>query len=268
MRLLTLIVSLLLTVTTLAQVPSRPEPQRLVNDFAGVLTEGTRESLERRLTAFDDSTSNQIVVVTVSDLGGLEIADFAQQLGESWGVGSKGTNNGIVILVKPKTEESKGNAFIATGYGLEGVLPDITCRHIVTDKMIPCFKVDDYTGGIIAGVEAVVEAANGEYHVEREEEVDDVYVYGVLGISVLLILLYLASRAYINRYKEAKTQREKITTTMTFIFVIASIYAFFANVIFSIISFFGGSSDKDSDSDSFGGFGGGSFGGGGGGGSW
>ena len=113
-----------------AQIPQRPSPPCLVNDLANVFSEEQRQELEQELVAFNDSTSNQIVIVTVNDLAGYDKMTFAQQIGETWGVGQKKQDNGIVILLKPKNE-TKGEVFIAAGYGLEGALPDAICKRIV-----------------------------------------------------------------------------------------------------------------------------------------
>jgi len=105
-----------------------PEPQvppRLVNDFAGMLTQQEISALEQKLVAFDDTTSTQISIITVSDLMGYDKADYAQRLAELWGIGRQGSDNGVLILVKPKTFSSQGQVQITTGYGLEGAIPDI-----------------------------------------------------------------------------------------------------------------------------------------------
>ncbi len=120
-RRISLITLLLAIVSSVAvAIPPRPQPQRLVNDLAGMFSPAQVEELEHRLVAFDDTTSNQITVVTVSDLEGYEPAEYAVKIGTSWGVGSKDFNNGVVILVKPKTEDSGGKVSIQIGYGLEG----------------------------------------------------------------------------------------------------------------------------------------------------
>ena len=123
---------LLLGLTVLAaaaQVPPRPDPPRLVNDFAGIL--GDCQWLEDSLEKIAVETSNQICVVTMDDLGGYDKAMMAYSIGQQWGVGTQRHRNGVVILVKPKTADSKGDAFIATGYGLEGGITDAACRRIV-----------------------------------------------------------------------------------------------------------------------------------------
>lgn len=268
---LPLVAALLLPAVATAQIPDPPAVPTLVNDFAQLLSSTQKADLEHRLVAYDDSTSTQITVITVNDLEGLPIAEYAQELGEKWGVGAKGKDNGVVLIVKPKTSDSSGEAFIAPGYGLEGALPDITCRHIVTDRMIPLFKENDYAGGISAGVEAIAQAAIGDFHDARQYDDDDVYVTACFFfVALLLIILYFTGSWYIDRYKKAKTRRERITTTMTFFFILATIYTTLTGLFFRILMVLGtrsGSSGSSRD-DSFGGFGGGSFGGGGGGGRW
>jgi uncharacterized protein len=100
-------------------IPAPMNPPRLVNDFAGILRGEERDALESMLRGYHDTTSTQIYVVTVNDLAGYDISDYAFRLGEKWGVGQKGKNNGVVILIKPKVGNQKGQAFIATGYGME-----------------------------------------------------------------------------------------------------------------------------------------------------
>ena len=147
--------SLLLTITLLFNVlsgnclsaqdiPERPVPPRLVNDFAGMLSGQEAEILEQKLTAFNDSTSNQIAVVTVPSLNGYDLMDYAQRLGEKWGIGQRDLNNGILILVKPKTADSGGEITIVQGYGLEGAIPDLTCSRIIDYEILPAFREADY----------------------------------------------------------------------------------------------------------------------------
>ena len=104
------------SLTVLSQnLPERPVPPRLVNDFAGLLKADEVNALEQKLVAFNDSTSTQIAIVIVPSLLGFDKADFAQRLGDKWGVGQKGSNNGVLILVKPKTSDSNGEVQIAHG---------------------------------------------------------------------------------------------------------------------------------------------------------
>ena len=103
------IVALLLTVLSAAAVavPSRPNPPKLVNDLAAIFSEKQVNELEQKLETFSDTTSNQIAVITVADLEGYAPAEYATKIGIEWGIGSKDFNNGIVILVKPKTPDAR-----------------------------------------------------------------------------------------------------------------------------------------------------------------
>ncbi len=143
-------------------IPSRPNPPTLVTDLADVFSANEEEYLERKLVDFFASTSNQIAVVTVSDLEGYDISDLAFRIGADWGIGSEKFDNGILILLKPKTADSNGQAFIAVGYGLEGVVPDITAKQIVENEMIPRFKEGNMFAGIDNAANVLIELAKGE----------------------------------------------------------------------------------------------------------
>ena len=157
-----LLLLLILTLTLHAQFPPKPVPPRLVNDYAGILTAEQTATLEERLVAFDDSTSNQVMVLIVPDLGGDEIAAFTQNVWNAWGVGNKKYNNGVIVVVKPKNS-TKGQVRIQTGYGLEGALPDIFCSKIIKNEMIPHFQDNDYYGGIVAALDVILPVCAGEY---------------------------------------------------------------------------------------------------------
>nr|MBP7029348.1 TPM domain-containing protein [Bacteroidales bacterium] len=81
----------------------RPDPPRLVNDLAGVLSSGEVKALEDKLVAFNDSTSNQIAILIVNDLQGYDRSEFAFRVANDWGIGQGDLNNGVLVLVKPKT---------------------------------------------------------------------------------------------------------------------------------------------------------------------
>ena len=137
----------------------RPSNQVLVNDFTGTLTADQKDALERKLVAFDDSTSTQIAVVIIPSLNGNEVADFNVKLFRAWGVGNKKTNNGVVLLIAK--DDHRLN--ITTGYGVEGPLPDVTCKEIIDGIIVPKFKGDDYYHGIDEGTTAIMQAVKGEY---------------------------------------------------------------------------------------------------------
>ena len=137
----------------------KPSPPKLVNDYTGTLTADQKQALENKLVAFDDSTSTQIAVVIIPSLNGNDIADYNVKLGRAWGVGGKEFSNGVVLLIAKNDHKLN----IATGYGVEGALPDITCSQIIDDIIVPKFKGDDYYRGIDEGTDAIMQSVKGEY---------------------------------------------------------------------------------------------------------
>src|SRR5882757_433498 len=121
----------------------KPNPPRLVNDAAGVLSPEQVEILEHKLVALDDSSSNQIAVVLIKTLGDYAIEDYATKLFREWGIGNKKTNNGVLIIAA--IDDRK--VWIEVGYGLEGAIPDITANHIIENDLTPNFRSNDYYEG-------------------------------------------------------------------------------------------------------------------------
>jgi uncharacterized protein len=242
------------------KIPDRPNPPRLVNDFTQTLTLDQQATLERKLVAYDDSSSNQIAIVIISSTDDYDPVDFATQLGRAWGVGNKKNNNGVVLLVAKNDRK----VFIAPGYGLEGALPDITCKTIIDNEIVPNFRADDFFRGLDLGTNAIMKAAAGEYKAPAG--------YGnrgrkksggssILGFIILMvIILALFGRGGGGRGGGMFSRRG---------------YGDFATgaVLGSLLGGRGSGGggwggDSGGGGGSFGGFGGGSFGGGGSGGSW
>ena len=144
-------------------IPDRPVPARLVNDNLGVLTHDQQQVLEQKLVDFDKRTSTQIAIVTTDDIAGMDAGDFAVELGKKWGVGNQNFNNGVVFLVYRSKDNTKRKVFIATGAGLEGVLPDYTCSEIVNNEVIPNLKGADFYGALNNGTDAIIKATEGKY---------------------------------------------------------------------------------------------------------
>ncbi|HEY4335643.1 MAG TPA: TPM domain-containing protein [Puia sp.] len=143
-------------------VPAKPTPDRLVNDLANVMTPDQVSALEHKLVNYDDSTSNQIVVVTMPTIGDEDIEEYSVKLFKAWGIGNKKTNNGILILVSIDTRK----VYITTGYGLEGAIPDVTAKAIIDNEIIPNFRSstgDNYYRGFNQAADALIKAAAGEY---------------------------------------------------------------------------------------------------------
>lgn len=168
----------------------KPNPPQAVNDFGNFLESFQRESLERKIRDYNDSTSSAIVIVTVPDLQDYDIADVALKYLRDWGVGTKEKNNGIVILVS----KAERKAWIATGNGMEGVLPDITVKHIVDERMLPYFKEKDFYRGFDNTVDAIIQAAAGEYKAAPKQNGRG-SVISFKGIFFLIIIIiFILSR--------------------------------------------------------------------------
>ena len=258
-RLLTLVILCFTALTVMAQVPARPNPPRLVNDFAGIL--GDCQWLEDSLERIAMETSNQICVVTMDDFGGYDKAWMAYNIGQQWGVGTKANRNGVVILIKPKTAESKGEAFIATGYGLEGAITDATSTRIVNQEMIPYFQDNDYLGGVWAGAKVVRDLAVGEYNEEDYAQQGD---NGALFALIMFFLIFAFFLYLAHKSNQGNGGNRNNGDTGTW----------GGPIIFTTGSDWGrgsswsGGGTWGGGGGGWGGFGGGSFGGGGGGGSW
>jgi uncharacterized protein len=137
-----------------------PKPDHYFNDYASLVNPGTAQQLDRQLENFERETSNQILVVIYKSVPGAgTVEDFAQGAFRAWKVGQKGKNNGAILFIFVNDRK----AWIQTGYGLEGSLPDAICRRIVGDELAPRFQAGDFNGGLTAAVNAMIAATKGEY---------------------------------------------------------------------------------------------------------
>ena len=149
---------------SIAQVPEKPDSMMPIIDMAGIIkNDSLVNALNTRLDSLSRRTTNQIVVVTVNDLGKLEANQFATQLGKQWGIGDKKSNNGRIILVKPRHDKGLGEVYIAPGRGLQGALPDVKCRYITDSIIVPHLKEGDYASGIEAAVNYIEPIVIEEY---------------------------------------------------------------------------------------------------------
>ena len=231
-----------------AQLPSPPNPPRLVNDYTGTLTAHQVSVLEHKLVAYNDSTSTQFLVLLVDDLQGYSIEQYATEIGHSWGVGQQGKNNGAVILVKPKKGSESGKVTISTGYGIEQYVTDATAKRIIEREMIPAFKENDYYTGIDNAVNVMMDLCSGKFTQDDYNDED--------GIPGWLILLFIIAIIVVfTKFSNGGGQSYSGGGSRT-------IWIPMGGGGFSGGGFGGGSSGG------FGGFGGGGFGGGGASGSW
>ncbi len=156
-----------------------------VHDEAKVLSQATIDNLEKQLKVFEDSTTNQIAILIVQSLDGEIIEQYALRTAEKWKLGQKDKDNGILLVVAINDRKMR----IEVGQGLEGPLPDAICNRIIRNEMAPNFRRGDYDAGVIAAINAIMQAVKGEYKAEDGSSSTTNGGGGVLfGLIVLVIL--------------------------------------------------------------------------------
>ncbi|MFA5328961.1 MAG: TPM domain-containing protein [Prolixibacteraceae bacterium] len=246
-------------------IPERPNPPRLVNDLADVLSNQEEQQLETELDQYNDQTLTQICIVTLPSLNGYDISQLAYEIGEKWGVGQKGKNNGIVIVFKPKSGNEKGEVYVAVGYGLEAVIPDaVANRNVVDYEMLPHFKQNDIFGGLEAGSKVLMSLASGEFSAADYQKKTGNKKSDKGGGFILIVLIIIV---LVSIFKGGRGGRYNGGSSVPFWIAMSLLGSSRGSGSFG--GFSGGSGGfGGGGGGGFGGFGGGSFGGGGAGGSW
>lgn len=244
-------------------IPEPQNPPKLYNNFSqempDFLSQGEAEALEKKLVDFAESTSNQIVVLVVDDLAGYEPSEYAAEIGDKWKVGHEKEDNGVVILIKPSGGNGERKTFIGTGRGLEGAIPDYTCKEIVDNELIPNFKNGNYAAGVNEAVDVVMALAKGEYNSDEYASKND----DTLGTIIAVIILIVVFILIIRQAKKNGGGGGGGYTMGSY-----GSRSWGGGFWGGFGGGFGGGSSGGGSSGGFGGFGGGSFGGGGAGGSW
>ncbi|MFY7908628.1 MAG: TPM domain-containing protein [Emticicia sp.] len=174
-------------------IPQKPNPPRFVNDLVGgLLSQGEIDQLERKLKAYNDSTSTQVAIVIVKSVQPYDISEYAVKLGREWGIGQKGKNNGVVFLWAPGDRK----IFIATGYGAEGGLTDAYSKRIIEQVVKPNFKQLRYYQGLDEATNSIFKYLSGEFDAEPTEEGDlgDAIFAVIFFIIIILIILYVIGK--------------------------------------------------------------------------
>lgn len=235
----------------------RTKPTTLVNDFAGVLSSEQKQQLERKLVAYDDSTSTQIAILLVNTLEGRPIEETALNIYRSWGIGNKKTSNGVLILAAIEDRQIR----IEVGYGLEGAIPDITANQIIRNDIGPDFRSGDYYDGLDKATQSLIQAARGEYKAPEgynKRKGRGSGIGNIIGFIVIIIIVaVIAGRGRgggggNGGYMSRKGYGDVLTPF----------------IIGSLLGRGGGGGWSGGGGGGFGGFGGGSSGGGGASGSW
>ncbi len=237
-------------------------PQKLVQDYAHVFDAMQLKDLEDKLVAYDDSTSTQILVLTVESLNGYPLETFANDIGQNWGVGRNGKDNGVVIVLS----EQDRKITIRTGYAAQIYLPPSINKSIIDNVIIPHFKQGDYAGGIDAGVNSIFQAFAGKYKQDKpkskEPELDWVPIVFAIGFFIFIFFIISKGKGGNNGGNGGRKR-----SLLDDIIIMNTGSSVFGGGFGSSGggSWGGGSSGGGG---GFGGFGGGSFGGGGASGSW
>lgn len=249
---------LFLTFTVTAQrFPDPPDPPKLVNDYTNTLSKQETAALENKLVAYNDSTSTQIAIVILSSLDGYPIEDYSFSLAEKWGIGQKGKSNGVLVLVAKDDRK----IFIATGYGMEGVMPDGLVKRIIENEIKPEFRNGNYYEGLDRATTAMFQLAAGEYTAEPVTEKKGPPWTVIAGIIIFVILML---------YMQVRRVRDYATVNSIGFW---TAWELLNQARRTHHGSWGGFSGRGwggggGGGGGFGGFGGGSFGGGGAGGSW
>ncbi|QHC99983.1 methanol dehydrogenase [Pseudomonas sp. S04] len=186
---------LLACVTTVQAALTFPALTGRVVDTAQMIDPVVREQLTQQLQALEQTSGDQIVVVTVPDLQGLPIEDYGYQLGRHWGIGQKGKDNGALLIVARDERKLR----IEVGYGLEGVLTDAQSWVIINQVIAPAFKTGNYSKGISDGVAAMLQVVGGDplavpAHVADANFAKDNPAFSIGMFVLLLIVLWLCNR--------------------------------------------------------------------------
>jgi len=236
---------LLFTATLKAQdIPAKPNPPRLVNDFVMKLSPTELQSLEQKLKGYADSTSTQITIVIVKTTGDSDPYDYAMKIAKDWGVGQKDKNNGLVLLWATETRKIR----IVTGRGMEATITDAVSKRIINTILKPYFQAGQFYQGLDVATSEIMKRASGEFEADAQSGDNGSIVPFLVIIVLVIVFLIIAAKRGGGRNGGSGGFMGGLAGPM----------------IFSSGGWGGGSSGGGG----FGGFGGGDFGGGGAGGNY
>jgi len=170
-------------------VPKKPEgASRYINDYANLISLDEENFLNQKLQKYWDSTSTDLVVVTVKTLNGEEAFDVGLKIYNTWGIGTAGKDNGILILIAHENDDpAKRKIWITTGKGAEGFLPDGATGSIIRNTMAPAFKEKMYGKGINAAIDEIIARSKGEYKNEEKGPKGKFPIWLIIIIVILII---------------------------------------------------------------------------------
>jgi len=164
-------------------IPAKPNPPQIVNDYAGMLNPEEKDALERKLVTYNDTTSTQIAVVLERSLEGDDVFDYTNRLARGWSIGQKGKDNGILIYAA--LEDRK--IFIQVGRGAEGFLPDAIAKRIIENIIKPAFRQQQYYQALDRATDAIISYGAGEYKADPRSDKD---AEGWVGAIIILFIIF------------------------------------------------------------------------------
>jgi uncharacterized protein len=260
---LMLLLGLSLSATAQNDIPELPRSKQAVNDFTNTLGRSQINMLEQKLASFTNRTSSAIVIAMVPTLNGYDVVEYTERLAEKWQIGQEGKDNGIMIVIRPKTRSQNGRVHIAVGYGLEGVVPDAIAKRIIENEMIPYFKQGDYAQALYKSTDVLISLTEGEFTAEEYNQRTKSSGFGFLVPLFAIVFFLIVSRA---SGRGGRTYGSSSLPIWALLFMGGGMGR--GSHHGSWNNFSGGSGGFGGGGSSFGGFGGGSFGGGGASGSW
>jgi len=193
------ILSILLLVSATWALEVPPLTGRVV-DRAHILSPTVLSDLNSVLAAHEAKTSNQVAVLTLPSLEGHPLEDFSHQVATAWALGKKGTDNGVLFLITIKEKKLR----IEVGYGLEGTLTDAKSSQIIRHEVVPHFRAGDFSGGVVAGTQAIVATIEGTYtnsNSSLNTSTPQLGLWGTFGLAVAIgtcIGLFLGAGRRLN----------------------------------------------------------------------
>ncbi|WP_299113111.1 YgcG family protein [uncultured Winogradskyella sp.] len=169
------------------QIPETPEFQTSVYDYINLFSESEKNNLEQKLIRYSDTTSTQIVIITIPSTEGENINYLGAQWGQKWEIGQEKEDNGVLILLAKNDRKIAIN----TGYGVEHLLTDAMSKRIIDRDIIPYFKRNDYYGGLNRGADAIFEVLTGEYQGSRQSSSNNEFPFGLLFILFIIFIIFI-----------------------------------------------------------------------------
>ena len=241
------------------ELPVPAAPQSWVNDYAGIFSQAEAARLDQKLGMFEQANSTQIFIVSIDENGGYPAEMLAPLIGEAWGVGQQGQDNGVVMLF----DMTERQMFIATGYGNEEFITDLEAGLIVRNELTPAFKQGEYYAGVDAATSVIISLLDGEYTPEEYRKQSS--SGGGASIGGRIFMIIILSMLFGGRRRSSGMGRSYLPLWLALGMLSGGRHSG------SFGNFSSGSGGFGSGGGGFGGFsggGGGSFGGGGAGGGW